>query len=108
MRKLLAQAFLPIELAIHGFEQLEEEFQEHVMGIHVYFEATYIGRRGPAERRRPLFQPEWWGAEQRMLTGSLRTNNAIESFHNAFACSVAQAGRPNVARLLESDTPNRI
>ena len=37
-----------------------------------------------------------------MLTGSLRTNNSIESFHNAFACSVAQADHPNVARFLES------
>ena len=67
-----------------------------------YFEETYIGRRGPVERRRPLFAHEWWNAESRMLTGSLWTNNAIESFRDAFACSIAQADRPNVARFLES------
>ena len=36
------------------------------------------------------------------MTGSLRTHNAIESFHNAFACSIAQADHPTVARFLES------
>ena len=36
-----------------------------------------------------------------MLTGSLRANNAIEPFHNAFAGSIAQADRPTVARFLE-------
>ena len=37
-----------------------------------------------------------------MLTGALRGNNAIAAFRNAFACSIAQADRPNVARFLES------
>ena len=40
--------------------------------------------------------------ESRTRAGSLRTNNAIESFRNAFAFSSAQADRPDVARFLES------
>ena len=53
VKKLSALAFLPVELAVRGFEQLEEERQEGEMELLAYFEATYIGRRDPAERRRP-------------------------------------------------------
>ena len=97
-----ALAFTPLELAVQGFGQHEDEFREGEMDPLAYFAVTYIGRRGPVERRRPLFEHEWWSAESRMLTGGLRTNNAIESFRNAYACYIAQADRPNVARFPES------
>ena len=85
-----------------GFGQLEEESQGGELELLAYFEAPYIGRRGPVERRRPLFEHEWWNAESRMLTGSRRANSAVESSRNAFAFSIAQANRPNVDRFLES------
>ena len=34
--------------------------------------------------------------------GRIRKNNAIEAFRNAFACSIAQADRPKLARFLYS------
>ena len=68
-----------------------------------YCAATYIGRRGPVERRRPPIERDWWVVESRMLTGRLRANNAIASFHNATACSIAKADSPSVARFLKSD-----
>ena len=48
------------------YEQIEEEFQEDEMVILAYIEATYIGRSGPVERRRPLFEREWrsWSRER--------------------------------------------
>ena len=101
VKKLSALAFLPLEKVVEGFEQLQGEFHQGEQELVAYFEATYIGRVGPAGRRRPLFALELWDVESRMLTGSLRANNAIESFRNAFAGSISQADRPTVARFLE-------
>ena len=67
-----------------------------------YVEATCVGRRGPNGRRRPLFGTAWWNVDNRMHAGSLRANNAIEAFNNAFACSAVQAGHPHTGRFLEA------
>ena len=74
------------------------EFQGDEMELLAYFEATYVGRRGPVERRRPPCERERWNAASRFPTGSLRANRAIASSHKEFAGSIAQAARPNVAR----------
>ena len=73
---------------------MEREFVDDEQAPAAYFEATYVGRPGPNGRRRPLFEPAWWGVESRTHTGSLRANNAVGAFNNAFACTVVQAARP--------------
>ena len=67
-----------------------------------YFEATYIGRCLPAGRRRPLFEHQWWDVGDRMTTGLLRANSAIESFRIASSRGIAQADHPTVYRFLEA------
>ena len=102
VKKLSALAFLPLEYVVEGFELVEGEFLDEEQELVAYFEATYVGRRGPNGRRRPLFDTEWWNVDSRMHTGALRTNNAIEAFHNAFACSAVQADHPHICRFLEA------
>lgn len=63
------------------------------MGLLAYIEEIYIGRRGPAGRRRPPLEQEWRKVESRMLTGGLRTHVAIESCRDAFVRMSYRAGR---------------
>ena len=101
-KTLAALAFLPIEEVTEGYELIEGGFADEEQEFLAYFAATYIGRRLPAGRRRPLFEHQWWGVDDRMTTGALRTNNAIESFRIAFSRGIAQAGHPTVYRFLEA------
>ena len=102
VKTLSALAFLPLEEIVEGYELIEQRFPDDEQEFLAYFESTYIGRRIPAGRRRPLFEHHLWSVEHRMTLGSLRTNNAIESFHRAFAQGIAQQDHPPVYRFLES------
>ena len=102
VKQLSALAFLPLGEVVAGYEHIENSFEEDEQGFLGYFESTYIGRRVAAGRRNPLFDHALWNVEDRMTLGSLRTNNAVESFHNAFAKGVVQADHPSVYRFIQS------
>ena len=101
-KQLSALAFLPLEEVAMGYEHLEHSFEEDEQGSVGYFEATYIGRRAASGRRNPLFDHSIWNVESRMALGSLRANNAAESFRNAFSKGVGQANHPSVYRFVQS------
>ena len=85
-----------------GFELAEGEFLDDEQELVAYCEATCVGRRGPNGRRRPLFDTTWWNVDNRMRAWPLRTNNAIEAFGDAFACSAVQADHPHIGVFLDA------
>ena len=102
VKTIAALAFLPIDEVVEGYELVAVGFEEDEKEFLAYFESTYTGRSTPNGRRRPLFERHLWNVDHRMTSGSLRTNNAIESSHCAFARGVAQSDRPSVYRFIES------
>ena len=49
-----------------------------------------------------MFPQELWRVSGRADVGITRTNNAVESFHKAFASGLVQADHPGVWRFVES------
>ena len=49
-----------------------------------------------------MFDNSIWNVESRAALGSLRTNNAAESFRDAFSKEDAQAGRLSTYRIIQS------
>ena len=92
----------PLEQVTEGCEQIEPKFEDDEQAFVGYFEATYIGRRGPEGRRRPIFGRRIWNVDHRMTLGAHRTNNATESFHCSSARAMSQANHPAVYRFVES------
>ena len=72
------------------------------MQLVTYFERTYIGavRAGGNGRRTPLFPTPFWNVRDPCDSGFLRTNYAVERFHQGFANSMVCAGHPNTWRFL--------
>ena len=101
-KQLSELAFLRLEWATMMYEHLSNAFAEADQGFIGYFEATYIDRRVAEGRRNPLFDQAIWNVESRIALASLRTNNAVESFNNAFASGFAQAERPAAYRFIQS------
>ena len=66
-----------------------------------YFEDTYIGRRGRRHRWAPLFAISMWNMHSRVNDGLPRTNNSVESWHNAFQVSL-QCSHPSIWTLLDA------
>ena len=71
-------------------------------GIRRVFAATYIGRRVAAGRRNPLYDHAIWNVESRTTPGSLRANNGVESFRDAFLRGVAQEDHSAAYRFVQS------
>ena len=102
VKMLSAIAFLPIEDAVAGFDMLDPLFENDEQDLLGYFERTYVGRRAGAGRRPPLFRIDLWNVHNRMGAGALRTNNAVEAFHNGFSSGVAVGYHPPVWAFVES------
>ena len=93
---------LPEGDVVAGFELLEREFVGDEEALLRYFESTYVGQLVNGVRNRPLFPQELWRVSGRADVGITRTNNAVESFHKAFASGLVQADHPGVWRFVES------
>ena len=60
-----------------GIELAGGEFLGEGQELVIYFESTYVGRRGPNGRRMPTFDTERRNVDSRMRAGPLRANNAM-------------------------------
>ena len=60
VKTLSALEFLPLVEIVEEYELIEQGFGDDEQEFLAYFEATYIGRRIPAGRRRPLFEHHMW------------------------------------------------
>ena len=85
-------------------------FEEHATNFHAdelqflsYFETTWIGAPvgGAGLRLPPTFPIEMWSVHGRHQTGSTRTTNSLESFHNTFN-SLLSCQHPSTWKLLEA------
>ena len=88
IKSLLALAFLPSDEVSDAFDELVANYPLQLSSIVNYFEDTYIeprNRRG--QRRQPLFNISMWNVKERQEKGPPRTNNQLESWHNAFQSS---------------------
>ena len=98
---LSALASLPLGEVVVGYERIGNSPGEDEQGALGNLESTYIGGRVAAGSRNPLVDRALWNVDGRMNLGSLRTNNAVESFRNAFAKGVAQADHLSVYRFAQ-------
>lgn len=84
---LLALAFVPLADVVRIFSLLEDDAPEDLLPIFEYFEKNYV-LGVPARGRRkgilPRYPPAIWNQHQAALTGSHRTNNVSEGWHNRF------------------------
>ena len=96
VKMLLGCAFLPPEEVVGAFVGMEPLFADDEQEFLGYFESTYIGRPAGAGRRPPLFPIRFWSVFGRHEHGALRTCNAVESFHNAFATGLVRAAHPTI------------
>ena len=103
MKKLSALAVIPVEDLITANEALADTFEEDVLELISYFEATWIGGVvGRKQRRTPArFPAAMWNFVGRHFTGSTRTTNALEEFHHSFTSLVA-CQHPSIWVLLKS------
>ena len=103
MKKLSALAFIPVEDLIMVYEALADTFEEDELELISYFEATWNGRVvGRKQRRTPArFPAAMWNFVGRHFTGSTRTTNTLEAFHQPFTSLVA-CKHPSIWVLLKS------
>lgn len=91
---LCALAFVPADKVLEHFRTIRDELPDELDGVVDYFELNYI-RRLKIKRRRgtagirmvyypPRFPPELWNQYDAVLSGSARTNNISEGWHNRF------------------------
>ncbi|XP_042143102.1 uncharacterized protein LOC121833694 [Ixodes scapularis] len=76
-----------------GLEELQDDAPSTDDGLNKmfdYFERTYVGSSiGRSRSRRPaLFPHDFWSCYERITEGLPRTNNHVESWHNAFQKSL--------------------
>ena len=93
-----ALAFLPVHDVIDGFIELSDD-DDLPQELVSYFKTLYIGGgRGRGERRRrvePTFPIALWNVFERVEHNRSRTNNSIESYHNALQSSMTNM-HPNL------------
>ncbi|KAK0414749.1 hypothetical protein QR680_011596 [Steinernema hermaphroditum] len=78
------------QLASYGDSQEHRSFLE-------YMETTWIGRT----LRIPLFPPEMWNCKDVTEQNLPRTNNSVESWHNAFKQALGSQ-HPNIFKVIEA------
>ena len=97
-----ALAFLPVHDVIDGFIELSDD-DDLPQELVSYFETHYIGGgRGRGERRRrvePTFPIALWNVFEPVEHNRSRTNNSIESYHNALQSSMTNI-HPNLWKLI--------
>jgi hypothetical protein len=84
-------AFLPPEDVVTGLDELRKLCAPKLKPLLDYFEKNYVGnlkrasKRNPIpnERKTPPFKIEIWNVRDRTLANLPRTNNNLESWHNA-------------------------
>ena len=102
LKMLLALAFLPVDEVSDAFDELVADYPPEVMPLVNYFEENYVGRRNRrGDRRQPLFPVDMWSVKARQDAGLPRTNNQLESWHNAFQGS-AETHHPCIFRFIEA------
>ena len=104
MRHFTALAFVQPHDVTEFFEELSEDDRIPSEFIS-YFEMTYIGvlrgRRSNRRRDQPMFPIELWNVYARTEQALPRTNNNVETFHNALNISVSNS-HPNLWKLILS------
>ena len=93
---LAALAFLPPGHVHEAFDELRDKFLPWEGRLVDYFYHTYIGERVGDQVVGALFPVNIWGVYVRREHGALRTNNAVESFHNALKSGLARCSHPSV------------
>ena len=102
LKMLLALAFLPVDEVSDAFDELVADFPPEIMPLVNYFEDNYVGRRNRlGDRRQPLFPVDMWSVKGQQDAGHTRTNNQLESWHNAFQGSV-ESHHPSIFRFIEA------
>ncbi|XP_050065303.1 uncharacterized protein LOC126554259 [Aphis gossypii] len=84
---MLALAFVPLTEVSRIFSLLKNDAPVALSPILEYFEKNYVLRviaRGRRRRIHPRYPPEIWNQYQAALTGSHKTNNVSEGWHNRF------------------------
>ncbi|XP_057340604.1 uncharacterized protein LOC130677765 [Microplitis mediator] len=88
---LLALSFVPIDDVRSAFDQLVETkyYKDHeaeLHGILDYFERTWIGvlSRSGKSRLKPYFALRLWNYYEAVINDLIRSNNAVEGWHNSF------------------------
>ncbi|XP_076808608.1 uncharacterized protein LOC143451766 [Clavelina lepadiformis] len=102
LKMLLALAFLPVDEVSDAFDELVADYPAEVIPLVNYFEDNYVGRRNRrGDRRQPLFPVHMWSVRARQDAGLPRTNNQLESWHNAFQGST-ETHHPSIFRFIEA------
>ena len=101
LKMLLALAFLPVDEVSDAFDELVADFPPEIMPLVNYFEDNYVGRRNRLDdRRQPLFSVDMWSVKGQQDAGHTRTNNQLESWHNAFQGPV-ESHHPSIFRFMK-------
>ena len=83
MRMLAALALVPENDVCDCFIILMAQFPPIAIELSEYFEIYYIGRRLPDQSRRtPTYPIRIWNMFTSVLSGTARTNNAVEGWNN--------------------------
>ncbi|XP_057335420.1 uncharacterized protein LOC130674167 [Microplitis mediator] len=91
VRMLLALAFVPVDQVIETYDELisaeyYDDHEEELAELLNYSERTWIGVQSRSKRRRTkgLFDIALWSCYEAVLNDAIRSNNAVEGWHNAF------------------------
>ncbi|XP_057335060.1 uncharacterized protein LOC130673861 [Microplitis mediator] len=91
IRMLLALAFVPIHDVGNAFSKLvESQFfvdnEVELRRLLDYFERSWVGvlSRSGKKRLKPQYEISLWNCYNAVINDELRTNNAIEGWHNSF------------------------
>jgi hypothetical protein len=90
-KMLQAIAIIPPEHEVEAFVEIKAFVDKKLAPLFEYFKKTNIGKIKratkrnpvPSERKRPLFPITLWNVRDRTLANTPRTNNNLESWHNA-------------------------
>ena len=100
VKKLAALAFLPVADVVPSFESLATTFLNDELPLLSYFETTWIGQPVGGRRLPPTFPLHmYWNVLDRSSTGSTRTTNSLEAFHQGFN-SLVYCQHPTIWKLL--------
>lgn len=98
-----ALAFVPTDHVSRVFRMLQDEVEEKLDSILIYFGETYVIGRPARGRRRavpPRYPPITWNQFDAALDGEHKTNNISEGWHNRFNLLVGKA-HPDLYSLLK-------
>ena len=71
-------AFVPVANVIRDFNTLAAQRGLAEQPVLDYFENTYIGQPQRARRNDPIFSPNLWNINSRVIQGLPRRTNAVE------------------------------